>query len=258
MRGELNTGAVVHSKNPWPLAGSFAPGSDDRRPPRGDRTDYCGQAGPGRGLLGPMEILRWQLVGEGPDGGSGVPTSTALSVLDDARAAGIPRVEFVGTVDGRPDFFELIEYAVGLGIGIGFATGGSMIDEPTARWLAVARAVEFTLVLDEETDGGALDALRLFARVPVRGFTVRLPADGRAGDEVLDLAGQCRARLRSDGAQPRSRAGADPTLFIDVAGDVFDEVGGVKIGSIVEVGGFLAAWRRSADAGCLESSLALD
>lgn len=237
----------------WWSAGTV--GSHRDNSPSAGRTAYPpGRARARRGGLSAPLLLQWQLV-QGAPGGDGLPTGAVLAVLDDIRAIELLQIEFLGNSDLRPDFFDIVEYAVGRGIGVRFATSGSMIDEARARWLAVAQDVAFTLVLDDvdaALDAPPLRALRVFADVPVRGFTVRLPATGRAEDEVLHLADRCHARLRSDirpgGQQPDGRAvrkTAAPVWLIDIDGQVhLRDDREVHLGSILDPGGFLAIWER--------------
>lgn len=200
-------------------------------------------------------VVQWQVGPERTDLGAGIPTATALTALDDIAAIEVLHIDFIGDADRRPDFFDLVEYAVGHGVRVRFATSGSTIDEPRARWLAVARNVAFTLILTD-TDGhrgdAPLQALRRLADVPVNGFTVQLPAHGPAPDEVLTLAGRCYARLRSEtplaapGPDRRSARKHDPPAWlIDSGGHISrPHETGTRLGGLLEPGGFLAVWLR--------------
>ena len=68
-------------------------------------------------------------------------TAEAKAVLDELHAL---QVFYINIGGGEPmirrDFFELLEYSIGLGIGVKFSTNGAFIDAPKARRLAASHA----------------------------------------------------------------------------------------------------------------------
>src|SRR6188508_2320078 len=87
-------------------------------------------------------------------------TAEAKSVLDELHAL---QVFYINIGGGEPmirrDFFELLEYSIGLGIGVKFSTNGAFIDAPKARRLAAMDYLDIQISLDG-TDALTNDAVR--------------------------------------------------------------------------------------------------
>ncbi|NBB83989.1 MAG: radical SAM protein, partial [Alphaproteobacteria bacterium] len=48
----------------------------------------------------------------------------------------------------RPDFFELMDYALGRGIGVKFSTNGTLIDDDAADWIASRDYLDVQISID--------------------------------------------------------------------------------------------------------------
>ena len=87
-------------------------------------------------------------------------TGEAKSVIDELRDL---QVFYVNIGGGEPtirtDFFELIEYATGSGVGVKFSTNGSRIDPATAARLAAMDYTDIQISLDG-ADEDTNDAVR--------------------------------------------------------------------------------------------------
>ena len=87
-------------------------------------------------------------------------TAEAMKVLDDLRAL---QVFYINIGGGEPmvrrDFFELVEYSVGNGIGVKFSTNGAFIDAEKARRLAAMDYLDIQISLDG-VDAATNDAVR--------------------------------------------------------------------------------------------------
>ncbi len=87
-------------------------------------------------------------------------TAEAKAVLDELHAL---QVFYINIGGGEPtirrDFFELIEYSIGLGIGVKFSTNGAFIDADKARRLAAMDYLDIQISLDG-TDAATNDAVR--------------------------------------------------------------------------------------------------
>ena len=87
-------------------------------------------------------------------------TDEAKRVLDELRDL---QVFYVNIGGGEPmvrrDFFEIVEYAVGSGIGVKFSTNGAFIDADNARRLAATDYLDIQLSLDG-LDAATNDAVR--------------------------------------------------------------------------------------------------
>lgn len=79
----------------------------------------------------------------------------------------------------RPDFWELIAYAVDRGVGVKFSTNGSRLSEERASWLAASEYVDVQISLDGATadvndrlrgPGSFATAIRALARLASAGF----------------------------------------------------------------------------------------
>jgi mycofactocin radical SAM maturase len=87
-------------------------------------------------------------------------TAEAKAVLDELRDL---QVFYVNIGGGEPmirrDFFELVEYAIGKGIGVKFSTNGAFIDADKARRLTAMDYLDVQISLDG-TDAVTNDAVR--------------------------------------------------------------------------------------------------
>ena len=87
-------------------------------------------------------------------------TAEAKSVLDELREL---QVFYINIGGGEPmirrDFFELVDYAVGSGIGVKFSTNGAFIDAAKARRLAEMDYLDIQISLDG-LDATTNDAVR--------------------------------------------------------------------------------------------------
>lgn len=110
----------------------------------------------------------------------------------------------------RPDFFELMEYAIARRIGIKFSTNGTLIDEAAADWIASADYLDVQISLDGATadvndpirGAGSYARARRALRRRARGDrrSDRPPNTPRA---VRDAAAHARPRLLlRGGAEP--------------------------------------------------------
>ena len=87
-------------------------------------------------------------------------TEEAKAVLDDLHRL---QVFYVNIGGGEPmirrDFFELVDYAIGKGIGVKFSTNGAFIDAEKARRLTALDYLDVQISLDG-TDAATNDAVR--------------------------------------------------------------------------------------------------
>ncbi|MGH9133676.1 MAG: mycofactocin radical SAM maturase [Ilumatobacteraceae bacterium] len=87
-------------------------------------------------------------------------TDEAKSVLDELREL---QVFYINIGGGEPmirrDFFELVEHAIGNGIGVKFSTNGAFIDAAVARRLVAMDYLDIQISLDG-TDAVTNDAVR--------------------------------------------------------------------------------------------------
>jgi mycofactocin radical SAM maturase len=87
-------------------------------------------------------------------------TDEAKAVLDELQRL---QVFYINIGGGEPmirrDFFELIEYSIGKGIGVKFSTNGAFIDAEKARRLAALDYLDIQISLDG-TDAETNDAVR--------------------------------------------------------------------------------------------------
>jgi len=87
-------------------------------------------------------------------------TAQAKAVIDELRDLQVFYVNIGGgepTI--RPDFYELVDYAVGNGVGVKFSTNGTTITPPRARQLAAADYVDVQISIDGAT-AATNDAVR--------------------------------------------------------------------------------------------------
>ena len=87
-------------------------------------------------------------------------TAEAKQVLDELHDL---QVFYINIGGGEPmvrrDFFELLEYSIGRGIGVKFSTNGAFIDEEKARRLTAMDYLDIQISLDG-TDAATNDAVR--------------------------------------------------------------------------------------------------
>jgi [mycofactocin precursor peptide]-tyrosine decarboxylase / 3-amino-5-[(4-hydroxyphenyl)methyl]-4,4-dimethylpyrrolidin-2-one synthase len=87
-------------------------------------------------------------------------TAEAKAVLDELHDL---QVFYINIGGGEPmirrDFFELVEYSIGKGIGVKFSTNGAFIDADKARRLAAMDYLDVQISLDG-TDAATNDAVR--------------------------------------------------------------------------------------------------
>ena len=87
-------------------------------------------------------------------------TAEAKAVLDELHAL---QVFYINVGGGEPtirrDFFELLDYSIGLGIGVKFSTNGAFIDAGKANRLAAMDYLDIQISLDG-TDAATNDAVR--------------------------------------------------------------------------------------------------
>src|SRR3984893_4920154 len=76
-------------------------------------------------------------------------TDEAKRLLDDWAAM---QVFYINVGGGepmtRPDFFELMEYAIDHRIGVKFSTNGTLVDQAAARWIASTDFLDLQISLD--------------------------------------------------------------------------------------------------------------
>ena len=123
----------------------------------------------------------------------------------------------------RPDFFDIIEYAVSARVGVNFSTNGTLIDAPRAQRLAAMEYVDLQVSLDG-ADAEVNDAIRgagsyaaarramdLLAAAGFEGFKISVVLTRRSIpqlDRLQQLADLYGARLRLTRLRPSGR-GAD-------------------------------------------------
>jgi len=107
-------------------------------------------------------------------------TAQATAVIDELRELQVFYVNIGGgepTI--RPDFYELVDYAVGNGVGVKFSTNGTTITPARARQLAAADYVDVQISIDGATaatndavrgDGSYAAARRAMDHLAAAGF----------------------------------------------------------------------------------------
>src|SRR5262245_43929970 len=153
-------------------------------------------------------------------------TAEAKGLLDEWAAM---KVFYINVGGGepmtRPDFFELMEYAIARRIGVKFGTNGTLVDSAAARWIATTDYLDVQISIDgasaEVNDairgrGSFSRARRAMELLASEGFPFKVNhVVTRRSFEQLDLlhatvigmGGQLRVtRLRPSG---RGRAGCD-------------------------------------------------
>ena len=114
-------------------------------------------------------------------------TAEAKAVLDELQRL---QVFYINIGGGEPmirrDFFELVDHAVGNGIGVKFSTNGTFLDAAAARRLAAMDYLDVQISLDG-IDAATNDAVR----------GAGLVRDGSAGDgRACATPGSGRSRSR--------------------------------------------------------------
>lgn len=123
----------------------------------------------------------------------------------------------------RPDFWELVEYAVGHNVGIKFSTNGHRLTPERARWLAGTDYVDVQISLDGSTRevndavrgagsyDTAMQAMHNLAEAGMRGFKISVVMTRHNVDQLDEfkrLADSLGAQLRITRLRPSGR-GAD-------------------------------------------------
>ena len=151
-------------------------------------------------------------------------TDEIKSVIDELQRMQVFYVNIGGgepTV--RPDFWELVEYAVDHQVGIKFSTNGYRITEERARWLAEADYVDVQISLDGATPevndavrgpgsyDTAMAAMENLAAAGFRGFKISVVMTSQNVGQLDDfkrIADDFDAQLRITRLRPSGR-GAD-------------------------------------------------
>ncbi|MCS7295361.1 MAG: mycofactocin radical SAM maturase [Dehalococcoidia bacterium] len=147
-------------------------------------------------------------------------TEEAKRLIDEWAAL---RVFYINVGGGepliRPDFFELMEYAIARGIGVKFSTNGSLIDEAVADWIARTPYLDVQISLDGVTaevndairgEGSYALARQAMDLLAARGFPFKINVVlTRRNFEQLDafyaLAQSYGAQLRVTRLRPSGR-----------------------------------------------------
>ena len=151
-------------------------------------------------------------------------TAEALAFVDELVAM---QVFYVNVGGGeptlRPDFFEVVEYAVANKVGVKFSTNGTTIDDPKARRLAAMDYLDIQISVDgasAETNDpvrgtgtfdAAVDAMQRLASAGFERFkvsTVVTRLNAGELDELLALASRYGAELRLARLRPAGRGAA--------------------------------------------------
>jgi mycofactocin biosynthetic radical S-adenosylmethionine protein MftC len=121
----------------------------------------------------------------------------------------------------RPDFFRLMDYALGRGIGVKFSTNGTLIDDGAADWIASRDYLDVQISLDgvnaETNDpvrgtGSYARARRAMERLAARRVRFKINSvvtrhNVASTDDLLALADQFHAELRLTRLRPTGRGG---------------------------------------------------
>jgi len=184
-----------------------------------------------RGLSAPI-CLTWELTyacnlhcrhclsDSGRAAGTELTQSQAFGVVDELVDLGV----FYANVGGgeplvRPDFQEIVEYAVGRGLGMKVSTNGALLDDAVADWIAATPYLDIQISIDGASAAtndwirgrGSFDAaLRAMERLSRRGFRFTLNSVVTREniddlDGLYDLAGSWSAELRFSRLRPSGR-----------------------------------------------------
>ena len=184
-----------------------------------------------RGLDAPI-CLTWELTyacnmrcrhclsASGRSADNELTTRQAFGVVDQLVDLGV----FYANVGGgeplvRPDFREIVEYAVQRGLGMKVSTNGALLDDAAADWIAATPYLDVQISIDGASAGtndrirgrGSFDAaLHAVERLSRRGFrftlnsvVTRMNVDDLDG--LYDLAGSWSAELRLSRLRPSGR-----------------------------------------------------
>lgn len=119
----------------------------------------------------------------------------------------------------RPDFFELMDYALARSIGVKFSTNGTLIDEAAADWIVSRDYLDVQISLDGATpeindavrgQGAYARAGRALERLAARGFPVKINAvvtrqNFHQLDDLYALAKSYDGELRLSRLRPSGR-----------------------------------------------------
>lgn len=149
-------------------------------------------------------------------------TAEAKRLLDEWAAM---KVFYINVGGGepmsRPDFFELMDYSLALGIGVKFSTNGTLIDPAAARWIAARDYLDVQISIDgataETSDPvrgvGSYDrARRAMNLLAEHGVSFKINAtvtraNFRQIDELYAIARSYGAELRLTRLRPTGRGG---------------------------------------------------
>jgi mycofactocin radical SAM maturase len=147
-------------------------------------------------------------------------TAEAMGLIDEWAAM---KVFYVNVGGGepmaRPDFFELMDYCLGRGIGVKFSTNGTLIDASAADWIASREYLDVQISLDGATaeandpvrgTGSYMRARRAMELLAARGVNFKLNAVATREnvaqlDELHALAQGYGAHLRVTRLRPAGR-----------------------------------------------------
>lgn len=160
------------------------------------------------------------LSGSGRRAPDELTTAEAKHLIDEWAAM---RVFYINVGGGepmvRPDFRELMEHALGAGIGVKFSTNGSLIDREAAAWIASTPYLDLQISLDGAT-AEVNDPIRGAGSFRLARRAMDLLAERGAGfkinhvvtrgsfdqlDQLYELAAGLGARLRVTRLRPSGR-----------------------------------------------------
>jgi mycofactocin radical SAM maturase len=121
----------------------------------------------------------------------------------------------------RPDFFELMDYALARGIGVKFSTNGTLIDDDAADWIASRDYLDLQISIDGADAatndpvrgaGSLARARRAMGRLTARHVPFKINAtvtrkNVHELDDLYDLARCYGAELRLTRLRPTGRGG---------------------------------------------------
>lgn len=198
-----------------------------------------------RGLSAPI-CLTWELTyacnlrcrhclsASGLPADGELTTAQALGVIDQM----VDMRVFYANIGGgepfvRPDLREIVEYAVGRGLGMKVSTNGSLLDDAAADWIAATPYLDIQVSIDSASapvndrirGRGSFDAaIGAMDRLSRRGFRYTLNSVvTRANIDDLDalhgLAGSWGAELRLSRLRPSGRGVRDWQALRPTAAD---------------------------------------
>jgi mycofactocin radical SAM maturase len=149
-------------------------------------------------------------------------TEEARRLIDEWAAMSVFYINVGGGEPmSRPDFFELMDYALAAGIGVKFSTNGTLIDDAAAGWIAARDYLDVQISVDgasaETNDpvrgtGSYARARRAMERLAARGVRFKINATVTRQnfpeiDDLYALAGSYGAELRLTRLRPTGRGG---------------------------------------------------